>query len=101
MRAAGKSTVSKWCAESLGYRLLDLDEEFERQYGKGTVKDFVAESGWDEFRKEETRIFQEAVDKYGDKGYVLSSGGGIVERSESRQALKVCRKRRYRPTSSP
>lgn len=88
MRAAGKSTVSKWCAESLGYRLLDLDEEFERQYAKGTVKDFVAESGWDEFRKEETRIFQEAVDKYGDKGYVLSSGGGIVERSESRQALK-------------
>ncbi|CDO96272.1 unnamed protein product [Kluyveromyces dobzhanskii CBS 2104] len=88
MRAAGKTTVSKWCAHSLGYNLIDLDDEFERQYGKGTVKDFVAEFGWDEFRKEENRIFEEVIEKYGEKGYIFSSGGGIVEREESRQALK-------------
>ena len=89
MRAAGKSTVSKWCAQSLGYKLIDLDDEFERQYGKGSVKDFVAEKGWDEFRREETRIFQNVIAKYGDKGYVISSGGGIVESPDSRKALKA------------
>ena len=88
MRAAGKTTVSKWCASSLGYKLLDLDDEFERQYGKGTVKEFVAEQGWDAFRKEETRIFKETIEKYGDQGYVISSGGGIVERDESRKELQ-------------
>lgn len=87
MRAAGKTTVSSWCANALGYKFVDLDVAFEEQYQKGTVKDFVAEHGWDAFRTMETKIFQEAVEKYGE-GYVLSTGGGIVEGLDSRKALK-------------
>ncbi|SCU86173.1 LANO_0C06986g1_1 [Lachancea nothofagi CBS 11611] len=87
MRAAGKSTVSSWCANALGYKFLDLDIVFEEQYGKGTVKDFVAKEGWEAFRAMEARIFKETVAKCG-QGYVLSTGGGIVESPESRRALK-------------
>ncbi|SCW04225.1 LAFE_0H08834g1_1 [Lachancea fermentati] len=88
MRAAGKSTVSRWCADALGYNLLDLDVVFEQFYGQGTVKDFVAKEGWEAFRAMETKIFSEMVAKYGDKGYILSTGGGIVESPESRKELK-------------
>lgn len=88
MRAAGKTTISKWCAAELGYKLVDLDVLFQQQYGKGTVKDFVAKYGWDEFRSQETKIFKEVIEMYGDEGYVFSTGGGIVENAESRKALK-------------
>ena len=88
MRAAGKTTISKWCAAALGYKLVDLDELFEQQYKKGTIKEFVAEKGWEKFRIEEARIFREVIEKYGDAGYVFSTGGGIVESAESRDSLK-------------
>ncbi|SMN21643.1 similar to Saccharomyces cerevisiae YDR127W ARO1 Pentafunctional arom protein [Maudiozyma saulgeensis] len=88
MRAAGKTTISKWCAAALGYKLVDLDDLFEEQYEKGTIKEFVAENGWEKFRMEEARIFKEVIEKYGDSGYVFSTGGGIVESAESRESLK-------------
>ncbi|CCC68601.1 hypothetical protein NCAS_0B05170 [Naumovozyma castellii] len=88
MRAAGKTTISKWCAAALGYKWVDLDDLFEEQYKKGTIKDFVAEHGWDKFRQEETRIFKEVIDHYGDDGYVFSTGGGLVETPEARVYLK-------------
>ncbi|KAM3160978.1 Pentafunctional AROM polypeptide [Lachancea thermotolerans] len=87
MRAAGKTTVSSWCANALGFKFLDLDTVFEEQYKKGSVKEFVAEHGWDAFRATETKIFEESVKKYGE-GYVLSTGGGIVEGAASRKSLK-------------
>lgn len=88
MRAAGKTTISKWCAAALGYKLVDLDELFEQEYAKCSIKEFVAEYGWDRFREEETRIFEEVITKHGDDGYVFSTGGGIVENEKSRVALK-------------
>lgn len=88
MRAAGKTTISRWCASVLGYKLVDLDNLFEKRYGKGSVKDFVAEHGWDEFRAQESKIFNEVIEKHGDDGYVFSTGGGIVESSDARKALQ-------------
>lgn len=88
MRAAGKTTISKWCASALGYKLVDLDDLFEEQYSKGSIKEFVAEHGWEKFREEEARIFKEIINKYGDSGYVFSTGGGIVESEKSREALQ-------------
>lgn len=88
MRAAGKTTISKWCAGALGYKLVDLDNLFEEKYGKGMIKDYVSEHGWDKFREEETRIFKEVIENYGDSGFVFSSGGGLVESPESRRVLK-------------
>lgn len=88
MRAAGKSTVGRWCSQILDYNLVDLDTLFEKQYEKGTVKDFVAKHGWEKFREEEAKLFKEAIDQYGDSGYVFSAGGGLVESETSREYLK-------------
>ncbi|CCF56582.1 hypothetical protein KAFR_0B02850 [Kazachstania africana CBS 2517] len=86
MRAAGKTTISKWCAAALNYKLVDLDELFEKRHG--SIKKFVAEKGWEQFRVEETNIFNEEIENHGDSGYVLCSGGGLVESEGSRIALK-------------
>ncbi|CCK71273.1 pentafunctional protein ARO1p KNAG_0G02160 [Huiozyma naganishii CBS 8797] len=88
MRAAGKTTISKWCAAALGYKLMDLDDAFEQDYGHGNIKEFVAQNGWEKFREEETRIFEDVINKHGDDGYIFSTGGGIVENPASRVALK-------------
>lgn len=88
MRAAGKSTLGRWCSQILGYELLDLDVLFEKQYAKGTVKDFVAEHGWEKFREAEANLFKEIIEIYGDSGYVFSAGGGLVESEISRKHLK-------------
>lgn len=88
MRAAGKTTISKWCAAQLGYKLVDLDELFEETYGNGSVKDYVAAHGWENFRAEETKIFKDVINKYSDSKYVFSTGGGIVESAHARESLK-------------
>ncbi|KAL6941398.1 3-dehydroquinate dehydratase (3-dehydroquinase) [Hanseniaspora osmophila] len=90
MRAAGKTTLSKWCAIALGYKFLDLDLEFERvNCKKGeTIKEYVAAHGWDKFRAEEASLFERIIAQIGRQGYVISSGGGLVENSDSRVALK-------------
>lgn len=89
MRAAGKTTVSKWCASALSYQLIDLDIEFEKKYSEGSVKDFVTKYGWKQFREKETQLFKEIIKKYGNKDYVISTGGGIVESLESRKELQM------------
>ncbi|CEP63241.1 pentafunctional protein ARO1p LALA0_S07e05666g [Lachancea lanzarotensis] len=88
MRAAGKTTLSHWCSNALGYKFLDLDTVFEEQYQKGSVKEFVQEKGWDAFRKTEAEIFKSTISA-NSNGYVVSTGGGIVENAESRKALKA------------
>ncbi|GAV53779.1 hypothetical protein ZYGR_0AK02810 [Zygosaccharomyces rouxii] len=88
MRAAGKSTLGRWCSQILGYKLLDLDILFEKEYAKGTVKDFVAQHGWEKFREVEANLFKETINKHGDGGYVLSAGGGLVESEVSREYFK-------------
>ncbi|XBW36343.1 hypothetical protein QEN19_001923 [Hanseniaspora menglaensis] len=92
MRAAGKTTFSKWAAQSLNYKWLDLDTEFESRYcnktDMKTIKEYVVVHGWESFREKETEVFQDCLTKFGDKGYILSTGGGIVESEQSRVALK-------------
>lgn len=88
MRAAGKTTISKWCAASLGYKLVDLDELFEERHNGQTVKDFVDKNDWDEFRKQETALFKEMIENHCNDGYVFSTGGGIVESAPAREALQ-------------
>ncbi|CAI8502650.1 unnamed protein product [Hanseniaspora opuntiae] len=95
MRAAGKTTFSKWAVSSLNYKWLDLDDEFESRFCSAesdseirTIKDFVAVHGWDAFRAKETEVFSNCLVKYGNDGYVISTGGGIVESEASRNALK-------------
>lgn len=85
MRASGKTTLSKTMASYLGFRLLDLDNEFEIKYGD--IKEFISSHGWDEFRKLEASLFDECI-KTNDRECVISTGGGVVESEPIRRFLK-------------
>ncbi|KAK6456711.1 pentafunctional arom polypeptide, shikimate 5-dehydrogenase [Scheffersomyces xylosifermentans] len=87
MRAAGKSTLSKWMASFLNFKLLDLDDALEAKVGTD-IRSFIKENGWEEFRKQEAILAKESFSRYSD-GYVLSTGGGIVEGEEARESLKA------------
>lgn len=86
MRAAGKSTISKWMAECLNFDLLDVDAVFEESYGD--IRDFIKEHGWPKFREIESRMLKELMSEK-VSGYVISTGGGVVEDPESRELLKA------------
>lgn len=85
MRAAGKSTLSRWMASYLKFTLLDLDTVFEEKHGD--IRPFIKEHGWEKFRELEAEIMKTAVAEY-SSGFVISTGGGIVEGEESRNVLK-------------
>ncbi|KAM9937669.1 hypothetical protein OXX80_002806 [Metschnikowia pulcherrima] len=85
MRAAGKSTLSKWMANSMHFQLLDLDTVFEEKYGD--IRTYIKAHGWESFRELEAEIMKESVAQK-SRGYVISTGGGIVEGDESRKILK-------------
>ncbi|CAK9440952.1 uncharacterized protein LODBEIA_P48210 [Lodderomyces beijingensis] len=86
MRAAGKSTLSRWLADFLGFQILDLDEYLEKKLGVD-IKTLIKDKGWEHFRQEETKVLKEALVQFGN-GYVLATGGGIVEGAEPRALLK-------------
>lgn len=86
MRAAGKTTFSKWISSFLGFKFLDLDDVLEEKVGTD-IRSFIKANSWEEFRKQEAIIAQEAFSKYGN-GYVISTGGGIVEGEAARDSLK-------------
>ncbi|SGZ54467.1 CIC11C00000003898 [Sungouiella intermedia] len=86
MRAAGKSTLSKWIANFMGFELVDLDTVFEERYGD--IRPFIKEHGWSKFRENEAALMKEYFAKCSN-GYVISTGGGIVEGEESRDILKA------------
>ncbi|VEU19891.1 DEKNAAC100170 [Brettanomyces naardenensis] len=86
MRAAGKSTMAEVVSQQLGLKLVDLDAYFEEQVGE-SIKQFVQEKGWSEFRKKEATFAEKALNDF-PEGYVISTGGGIVESEQSRTVLK-------------
>lgn len=85
MRAAGKTTLSKWISSSLGYQIIDLDQVFESE--NGDIKEFIKVNGWELFRTKEDEIFQKVLTKY-PKNHIISTGGGIVESETARKLLK-------------
>lgn len=85
MRAAGKSTLSRWIANGLGFKVLDLDIVFEEQFGD--IRPYIKEHGWEKFREHEATIMKDTLAKY-PVGYVLATGGGVIEGEGSRTLLK-------------
>lgn len=85
MRAAGKSTLSRWMASFLGFELVDMDTVFEERHGD--IRPFIKEHGWAKFREIEAALIKEYFTNY-STGYVISTGGGVVEGEEARDLLK-------------
>ena len=82
---AGKSTVGKRAAKTLGVPFTDTDREIVREHGP--IEDLFAQQGEDAFRRLETTAVHTAV----RSGGVVAVGGGAVTREATRTALAGCR----------
>ena len=81
---AGKSTVGRLLARRLGKRFVDTDHEIEKRNGV-TIPVIFEIEGEDGFRKREQEVL---VDLAQEADLVLSTGGGIVLRSDNREVLR-------------
>ncbi len=79
----GKSASGKLLAERLGWRLLDTDLMIEKKAGKSIAQIFVDE-GEQHFRDLEAAALSKAL---AEDNAVISTGGGVVLRSENRRAM--------------
>jgi len=83
-RAAGKTAVGERLAEKLGVPFCDTDEVISRRTGK-TVREIVAEKGWEAFRKEERIVIKGLTFM---QGSVIALGGGALMNPENLELLK-------------
>lgn len=82
---AGKSTIARKLARSIGVASLDMDKYIERSAGK-SIREIFDQGGEELFRKIEAHTLEEMSAK--DDCMLISCGGGIVETPECREILK-------------
>ena len=76
---AGKTTVGKCLADANGFKFIDLDYEIE-QFAGMTIPQIFTDKGESGFRNIETDCLRRVSSL---SGQIISTGGGIVERSEN------------------
>ena len=79
----GKSTVGRILAKRLNMRFVDMDALLEERHG--SITNLFAERGEEAFRDLESEL---ALSLSNEDGLVLSTGGGIVKRTENLDALR-------------
>ena len=84
MRGSGKTTVARLLAKRLGKRCEDLDSLVAKKAGM-TIRDVVDKFGWEHFRDLESDMVREVSER---DGAVISTGGGIITRTENIEAIK-------------
>jgi shikimate kinase len=85
MMGAGKTTIGRGLARSLGREFLDLDHELEARCGVSipTIFDIEGEAG---FRRRETQVLQDITLR---RDVVLATGGGAVVAPENQELLRA------------
>ncbi|KAK7539165.1 EPSP synthase-domain-containing protein [Phyllosticta citricarpa] len=91
MRGAGKTTMSGWASNVLGWPMTDLDTALEQQFEGKSVADIVREHGWDFFREKELDCLKQHLTEK-PTGHIFACGGGIVEIPEARKLLNDWKK---------
>lgn len=81
---AGKTTVGRLLAESLGQEFFDSDQVIETQVGK-SVSDIFTQDGESVFRSLEHDVIARLLQS---SGGVVALGGGALGNSETRNAVK-------------
>lgn len=84
MRGSGKTTVGETLAKFLDFRFVDVDAELEKSE-QAKISEIVEKKGWENFRDLETKYTKQFAD---EKDLVISTGGGVVLRSENIASLK-------------
>ena len=82
-RATGKSSVGKLLAARLAVDFIDMDKVIEEREGR-SIRQMVAEHGWDYFREKERQLLLELV---GQDNVVIAAGGGAILHKEIWQKL--------------
>ncbi|MEJ6647449.1 MAG: shikimate kinase [Akkermansiaceae bacterium] len=80
----GKSTIGRELSKMLSYPLIDTDHAIAKKAGKSIPKIF-AEDGEEAFRKMETDLLEELLEK---EGNIIATGGGIVGSERNRNILR-------------
>lgn len=87
---SGKTSVGAAVAARLGWRFVDLDEEFTQR--EGSISNFFREQGEAAFRKKEAELLATvlAQERGGSprSGLVLALGGGTLESAEAVEMLR-------------
>ena len=83
-RSAGKTIVGKRLAERLGIPFCDTDELISRRTGR-SVREIVAEKGWESFRREERIVIKGLTFMHGS---VIALGGGALMNPANLELLK-------------
>ena len=81
---AGKTTIGRILARTLGYRYCDSDKVIETKAGK-TVSEIFSSQGESRFRELESETLNSLA---GKEKQVIATGGGAVMREENREAMK-------------
>lgn len=79
MRGAGKSSLAKAAAAALDLKLLDTDEELEKEFGE-PIAAFVAKHNgtWEAFRERQSALLLRLLANP-PPATIISCGGGVVE----------------------
>lgn len=83
-RGSGKTQVAKALADKLNNQLISIDEEIEKKIQK-SIKEFVNENGWAEFRKIESEIIKKICN---NKNTIIDCGGGIIQDRDNIDELR-------------
>lgn len=84
MMGCGKSTCGRLLAQKLGRELVDMDTVIQQREGR-SISDIFAAEGEGYFRDLETALARELAQQ---DNLVISTGGGVILRTENTDALR-------------
>ena len=86
MPGGGKSSIGKLLARRLAVSFLDVDATIEQSVG-GTIASVFEREGEAAFRRRESEVLAELVQR-GDAPAVVATGGGVVLSAANRELLR-------------
>jgi len=84
-RGTGKTVVGELLSARLGMTYIGMDAQIVKKAGM-PIPEIVEKSGWPKFRDIETQVARELA---GLDNIIIDTGGGVIERPENIEALKI------------